>query len=90
MIKEICNHLETIIELILVFGYIYIIKKYLFLEPDMDKSKQSKYNIICILVIIGTYFVLGENAILVTLVLSALSISLGRKNKRVSGFFLIF
>ena len=89
MLSELCGNLETIIELIIIFIYLYIVKKYLFLEPDMEKSKQNKYNLFCVALIVGVYFFVGEDATAIVLLLSALNIALGRKKRRILGCLLI-
>ena len=68
----------------------FLIKKYVFLEPDMDAEKQRIFYWISFLVIGSIFFVCGKDAASLTAVfLIGLNILLGRKKRRFPGLFLM-
>ena len=89
MLTDILYVIEDIIELMLIYVGVNLIKKYVFLEPELEKVKQKRYQIASITLFLLSYLFLKEDAVLVLLVTVALNISLGRKEKRIPGFFLI-
>lgn len=68
----------------------FLIKKYLFLEPDMENGRQQVYYGISACILLGTFFLFGKDgASMAALFLIGLNIILGRKGRRPGGFFLI-
>ena len=81
---------EQILQYVLIYVGLYIIKKYVFLESELEKKKQFIYHCISIFLISISYIFIGENSIIVLLFTVALNISLSLQESRVIGFFLIF
>lgn len=68
----------------------FMIKKYVFLEPDMEKKKQYIFFLIAFLMVSGIFLFFGKDAaVMAVLLLIGLNIVLGRKEHRLRGFFLI-
>lgn len=64
----------------------FLIKKYVFLEPDMEEGKQQLFYLASFLLIGIVFLVLGKDiATLVALFLIGLNICLGRKEHRLRG-----
>lgn len=64
----------------------FLIKKYVFLEPDMETEKQRFFYIVSCFLIGVVFFVLGKDAANMTaLLLIGLNICLGRKKHRLGG-----
>lgn len=86
MEKEILEILET--AAITVSGF--LIKKYIFLEPDMEPIKQRIFYWISALIICLTFFIAGKDAsTLAALILIGLNSCLGRKNHRIVGLIMM-
>lgn len=86
--------METVITGILETAAIavsgFLIKKYVFLEPDMEAGKQRIFYWISFILIGITFFAFGkDNASLAVLFLVELNILLGRKKQRLRVLFLI-
>ena len=86
--------METVITGILETAAIavsgFLIKKYVFLEPDMEAGKQRIFYGISFILIGIMFFAFGkDNASLAVLLLVELNILLGRKNQRLRVLFLI-
>ena len=90
MIYDVLNVIKELMELLVIYVGVNLIKKYVFLEPEMEKSKKRIYQIISISLIFLSYIILKADAVIVALFATALNISLSRKYKRVGGFFIIF
>lgn len=68
----------------------FMIKKYLFLEADMEKGRQQLYYGISACILLAAFFILGKDgATVAALLLLGLNILLGRRGRRPWGFFLI-
>ena len=68
----------------------FLIKKYVFLEPDMEDKKQRIFYLLSVFLIGITFFVLRKDAaIMVTLFLIGLNICLGREKHRLQGLLLM-
>lgn len=68
----------------------FLIKKYVFLEPDMEEKKQRVFYIFSAIVIGVIYLLLGKDtASLTAVLLIGLNIWLGRKNHRLWVLFLM-
>lgn len=86
MEKEILEILET--AAITVSGF--LIKKYIFLEPDMEPVKQRIFYWISAFIICLTFFIAGKDAAtLAALVLIGLNSCLGRKKHRIPGLIMM-
>lgn len=86
MVTEILALLETVA--IAVSGF--LIKKYVFLEPDLEMKKQRIFYWISFLVTGIVFFALGKDAAsLAVLFLIGLNICLGREEHRLLGLFLM-
>lgn len=68
----------------------FLIKKYVFLEPDMDAKKQRAFYLLSFFVISLVFLLLGKDAAsLAALFMIGLNICLGRKEHRLRGLFLM-
>lgn len=86
METEVLEILET--AAIAVSGF--LIKKYVFLEPDMDEKRQRMFYLLSFLVIGIVFPILGKDAAsLAALFMIGLNICLGRKEHRLRGLFLM-
>lgn len=66
----------------------FLIKKYVFLEPDMEPEKQRIFYFVSFFVIGAAFLLLGKDAAsLVALMMIGLNICLGRKEHRLRGLF---
>lgn len=82
----ILNILET--AAIAVSGF--LIKKYVFLETDMEKKKQRLFYVVSFLVIAGVFVTFGKDAaIMASLFQIGLNICLGRKEHKIRGLLLM-
>lgn len=64
----------------------FLIKKYVFLEPDMEAEKQRRFYLISFFIIAIVFFLLGKDAAnLAALLLIGWNVCLGRKKHRLSG-----
>lgn len=86
METEILEILET--AAITVSGF--LIKKYVFLEPDMEAKKQRIYYLVSFFLIGMVYFALGKDAAsMAALLMIGFNICLGRKRHRLRGLALM-
>ena len=86
MLTEILGILET--AAIAVSGF--LIKKYVFLEPDMEEKKQRVFYVVSFFIIGIVFLAFGKDtASLAALFLIGLNICLGRKTHRLRGLFLM-
>ena len=68
----------------------FLVKKYVFLEPDMETKKQRIFYGISFFLIVSVFFVFGKDAASMAVpVLIGLNICLGRKKHRLWGLFLM-
>lgn len=68
----------------------FLIKKYVFLEPDMDEKRQRMFYLLSFLVIGLAFPILGKDAAsLAALFMIGLNICLGRKEHRLRGLLLM-
>ena len=68
----------------------FLVKKYVFLEPDMETKKQRIFYGICFLLIISVFFAFGKDAAsMAVMILIGLNIFLGRKKHRLQGLLLM-
>lgn len=68
----------------------FLIKKYVFLEPDMDEKRQRMFYLLSFLVIGIVFPILGKDAAsFAALFMIGLNICLGRKEHRLRGLFLM-
>ena len=73
---------------IAVFGF--LVKKYVFLEPDMKAWKQRVFYAVGFLLVAGVFYLFGKDAAsAAVLVLIGLNICLGRKKHRLPGLLLM-
>lgn len=67
----------------------FLIKKYVFLEPDMEEKKQRIFYLLSFFLIGFVFFVWGKDAAtMATLFLIGVNVCLGRKKRRLSGLLL--
>ena len=86
MVTEVIGILETAAIAISSF----LVKRCVFLEPDMETKKQRIFYAISFLLIAGVLFALGKDAASMTVMfLIGLNICLGRKTHRLRGLFLM-
>ena len=86
MVTEVIDILET--AAITASGF--LIKKYVFLEPDMEEKKQRIFYGISFLIICAAFLVFGKDAAtMAALFMIGLNICLGRKEHRLWGLFLM-
>ncbi len=68
----------------------FLIKKYIFLEPDMEAKKQRLFYFVSFFLIGIVFLIFGKDiAIMTTLFMTGLNICLGRKKHRLRGLFLM-
>ena len=68
----------------------FLVKKYVFLEPDMETKKQRIFYGISFFLIVSVFFVFGKDAASMTVpILIGLNICLSRKKHRLWGLFLM-
>lgn len=68
----------------------FLLKKYVFLEPNPERKKQRIFYLIAFLLTAGVFFVFGKDAAsAAVLVLIGLNICLGRKKYRLPGLLLM-
>lgn len=86
MTAQVIDMLET--AAIVVSGF--LIKKYVFLEPDMEDGRQRRFYLLSFLVTGIVFAVWGKDAAsLAALLMIGLNICLGRKEKRLRGLVLM-
>ena len=84
------NVIMVAIELIIMFIGPFMVERYVFLEPGLDKGKQRLYYAACVIVAFASYFLFdAEITIYVMMIEVGLNISLARKEHRIRGFFLV-
>lgn len=82
--------LSNILEVITIAIGIFLIERYVFLEPGMEIRKQKLFYLVSIVGIIALFFFMGKDAATwASLIAGGLNIVLGRKKHRLRGFFLI-
>lgn len=82
--------LSNILEVITITTGIFLIERYVFLEPGMETRKQTLFYLVSIISIIVLFFILGKDAATwASLIAGGLNIVLGREKRRLLGFFLI-
>ena len=68
-----------------------LVKKYVFLEPDMEAKKQRIFYAISLVIIVGVFLAFGKDAAsTAVLILIGLNICLARKKHRLIGLLLMF
>lgn len=86
MVTQLIDVLET--AAIVISGF--LIKKYVFLEPDMEGGRQRKFYLLSVLVTGIVFLLFGKDAAsMAALLMIGLNICLGRKRKRLLGLFLM-
>ena len=84
------EELNSILELVTIFVSMFLLERYVFLEPGMEMKKQRFFYLISVCAVLFIYVFFGKDAAtLVTLIAGGLNISLARKEHRLRGFFLI-
>ncbi|MCM1215174.1 MAG: HD-GYP domain-containing protein [Lachnospiraceae bacterium] len=82
--------LSNILEVMTVVMGIFLIERYIFLEPEMDAPKRKLFYPVSVIVIIAVFLFVGKDAATIAaLAAGGLNIVLGRKAHRLRGFFLI-
>ena len=86
MEAEILDILETVA--IAISGF--LIKEYVFLEPNMEAKKQRAFYCVSFFLIVSVFLIFGKDAAtMATLLMIGLNIGLGRKKHRLRGLFLM-
>ena len=68
----------------------FLVKKYVFLEPDMETKMQRLFYVISFLLIAGVFFVFGKDAATISaFAMIGLNIWLSRKENRLTGLLLM-
>lgn len=82
--------LSDVLEVITVMTGIFLIERYVFLEPGMEAERQKRFYLVCMTGVIALCFLMGKDAATIaSLAAGGLNIVLGRKVHRLRGFFLI-
>ena len=90
MVDTIMTCIATSLELLLMLISMILIERYVFLERGMEKGKQRRYYVLCVVLMLFTnLFIDSGLAQLIMLIFVALNISLARKEHRIQGFLLI-
>jgi HD-GYP domain-containing protein (c-di-GMP phosphodiesterase class II) len=86
MLAEICN----ILELTTIIICSFLVKKYVFLEPELEARKQRIYYLLTAAAVAVSYIIWGNDiAIMVSLFVVGVNIFLNRKTHRILGVFLM-
>ncbi|MCM1398254.1 MAG: HD domain-containing protein [Clostridium sp.] len=81
---------SNILEVITIVIGIFLIERYVFLEPEMEAKKQKLFYLVSIISVLAVFFFMGKDAATVAaLIAGGLNIILGRNVHRLSGFLLI-
>lgn len=81
--------LNDILEIITVVIGVFLLEKYVFLEPDMEAAKQRLFYLSSMVCIVAGFIVLGKDGATFAVILAGgLNIILRRKERRLRGFFL--
>lgn len=84
------SEINDILEVITIITGIFLLEKYVFLEPEMETSRQRCFYLSCIACIVAAFFIWGKDAATkAALLAGGLNIILGRRAHRLRGFFLI-
>jgi HD-GYP domain-containing protein (c-di-GMP phosphodiesterase class II) len=87
MLAEICN----ILELTSIIICNFLVKKYVFLEPELEAKKQRIFYLLTAVAVAASYIIWDNDiAIMVSIIAIGINIFLSRKNHRVLGVFLMF
>ena len=79
-----------ILEIAALASFGYLVKKYVFLEPDLEAKKQRIFFVAGFIITAAVFFVLGKDAATISvLVLIGLNICLARKKYRIPGLLLM-
>ena len=90
MTIESLEQVSTLLQLVLMFIFIFLVERYVFLELGMIKRKQRTFYMAFFSAILLSFFIFGSDvASCIVLVSGGLNIALARKKKRVRGFLLI-
>lgn len=90
MLTDILLVIKDILEVMVIAIGIFLLEKYVFLEPQMEEKNQRIFYLISILFIITIFLFAGKDAATMAAIISGgLNVSFGRKKGRIKGFFLI-
>lgn len=82
--------INIIVELLMMYISIFLVERYVFLEPGMERKKQILYYAINIGLLIVSYLLFCQSVATIWLIfIGGLNISLARKEHRIGGFFMI-
>lgn len=83
--SEVCFALEALFMIISIF----LVERYVFLEPCLEPEKQRKYYMGCIILVLFSRILFDDEvATVITMIAGGLNISLARNKHRIRGFFL--
>lgn len=80
---EILFNIETVLQAIIIFIGLIMIKKYIFLEPGFDKGRNMKFYLVGFIVYMISFFVIADASLFVALILIGINVFCVNKNKRI-------
>ncbi|MCM1268270.1 MAG: HD domain-containing protein [Bacteroidales bacterium] len=84
------QELNNLLEVITILAGVFLIERYVFLEPGMESRKQSGFYLLSFIGVIVIFLLFGKDAATYgSLAAGGLNIVFGRKKNRLLGFFLI-
>ncbi len=82
--------MNELIELFIIFVGAFLIQRYVFLEPGLEKRRQTRYYLISFVLVCFAYNLFGQNVTnILILLINGFNIYLSRSEHRVRGFFLM-
>ena len=83
------NVIMGIFETVLIISVGFLIKKYVFLEPDMEPKKRHIFYAVCFPIIAAVFIIFGKDAASLTVIVSlGIYICLAREKRRLFGLLL--
>lgn len=83
------NALSEIMEILIIYICVFLIKKYVFLEDDLEMKKQRLFYMVSLfLIFLSLFFGNKDYATLLVLIAVGINISFARKEHRLRGFLL--
>lgn len=90
MLTDILWIIKEILEVMVIVIGIFLLERYVFLEPQMEEKKQRIFYLTCILVIIAIFSIAGKDAAsIAAITLGGFNVSFARKKSRITGYFLV-
>ena len=82
--------IESIMKLVFTYIGICLVKKYVFLEPELEETVQRRFHIASVALCLLALLIIRDEAVWVLFIMVAINILLARKEKCIQGFFLVF